>query len=541
MDSNSFSDVKSLQQGGRFQKWKRLLAQIQEHNYFPKYSHWILAAFLISFSIIYSYHEILFKPAQSIHLWRQCDCLSITMNYYQDNNPFFEPTVHNLGRDGTGKTVSECPIIYYTIAQLWKVFGHHEFIFRLVVLLLFFTSLFVLFKTFEDFLRESILSMIGILFLFTSPTLIYYANNFLMDIPAFSLAVIGFSFFIRFVHCEKQRWFYWSMFFYSLAGLLKISSLLSFGAIFGLFWLEVLGVKVLPNRKIFIFPLQKFLLLLGVIGIQVAWYIYASQYNSQYNSGNFLIGTLPIWKMNRIQIMETLHAIDYHINWDYFRQETQVVFVLLFALLLLFYKRGNNVLRLLTIITVMGFLAFIFLFFDALKDHDYYTINLFILVPIMLLAFLLLLKDRFPTVFNSAFFWILSFSFLVHNVDFGRRRMSDRYSNDGWHNESYVTYFQTFRKIPYYLRSIGITQDDKVLSISDNSINISLYMMNQKGWTNYGTKTNSATIRKRILQGAKYLFISNQADIEEVEIKPFLTKKIGQYKNVDIFELDSKQ
>ena len=112
--------------------------KIQKNYYFPKYSKWIFTFSFLIFSIVYNYQDILFKSPQSIHLWRQCDCLSITMNYYQDNNPFFKPSIHNLGRDGTGKTVSDFPLIYFSVAELWKVFGYHEFIYRLVVVLFFF-------------------------------------------------------------------------------------------------------------------------------------------------------------------------------------------------------------------------------------------------------------------------------------------------------------------------------------------------------------------------------------------------------------------
>jgi len=43
----------------------------------------------------------------------------------------------------------------------------------------------------------------------------------------------------------------------------------------------------------------------------------------------------------------------------------------------------------------IGVLLFSVLFFQALRDHDYYTINLFILIPIFILSFLSLLKDKF--------------------------------------------------------------------------------------------------------------------------------------------------
>jgi hypothetical protein len=477
-------------------------------------------------------------------MWRQCDCLSITLNYYQDNNPFFEPSIHNLGIDGTGKTVSDFPLIYYTVAQLWKLFGYHEFIYRLVVLMFFFSGLFALFKIFENVLKDSVLAITGSLFLFTSPTLVYYANNFLMDIPAFSLAIIGLYFFFRFSRSSSNKHFYLFAFFYAMAGLLKISSLLSFIAIAGIFVFELFNVKINAGRKIFLEPLKQSFILIGVIIIQAAWYIYAVNYNSRHTGGIFLIGTMPLWESNSLQIKETLLAVKWHLKWDYFRRETQYILVLMFVFVLVFFKRANKLITILTILIVIGSLSFSILFFQTLKDHDYYTINLFVMVPFVILSFLLLFKSKFNTIYSSLFFRIILIAFLVHNIDFARRRMESRYSSKGWQNENYIENIQSFETISPYLRSIGITKDDRVISLSDNSPDISLYFMNQKGWTNYFYYNNfqnisdkGAKIKYEISLGAKYLFIYNKKVYEDQAIKPFIENKIGQYKNIDIYAL----
>jgi hypothetical protein len=510
---------------------------IQKHNYFPKYSKWIFILLFLTCSAIYNYQDILFKSPQSIHLWRQCDCLSITLNYYQDNNPFFEPSIHNLGADGTGKTVSDFPLIYFLVAELWKVFGYHEFIYRLIVVLFFFSGLFALFKIFENILKDSVLAITGALFLFTSPALVYYANNFLMDIPAFSLAIIGLYFFFRFSRSSANKHFYLFVFFYAVAGLLKISSLLSFAAIMGIFVLELFNVKLNPDKKIFQYPVKQFLLLISVVMIQVIWYLYANHYNAKHNGGIFLIGTLPIWDLSIDQIKLTLDAINEHIRWDYFRKETLFVFVFMLVSVMVFYKRINKIIFLLTMAILAGFLIFILLFFQALKDHDYYTINLFILIPFVILSFLLLLKDKFNKVYISVLFRILIIAFLVHNIDFARRRIEGRYSAKGWQNENYIENIQPFKEITPYLQSIGIKKDDRVISLSDNSINITLYFMNQKGWTNYGISGDSAKIKEVINLGAKYLFIYDKEIYKEQSIQPFLNNRIGEFKNIDIYAL----
>ena len=100
---------------------------------------------LLLFLIIYDYPSILFKRPQSVHHWRQSDCASIALNYYQTGMHFFQPQTHNLTSDNntTGYcATSELPIGYYFIAILYKVFGYHDFIFRFVNTLIFLLGLF---------------------------------------------------------------------------------------------------------------------------------------------------------------------------------------------------------------------------------------------------------------------------------------------------------------------------------------------------------------------------------------------------------------
>lgn len=518
-------------------KFKSLINIIKENSYFPKVSGWVFLIVFVLLSFTYDYHSILFKTTQSIHQWRQCDCLSITMNYYQDNNSFLEPSTHNLAGDGTGKTISECPIIYYSVGSLWKIFGHHEYIYRAIVLLFFFFGLLAVFKLFEVILKDSILAIVGSLFLFTSPTLVYYANNFLMNIPAFSMALIGLYFFFRFQRMGSNRFFYAFVASYTIAGLLKTPALLTFCAILGIYFLELINIKLNSEKKIFDKPIQQGLVLLGLVIVQVGWYSYAKSYNDEFNSSSFLIGILPIWEMNSEEIKTTFNTIYEHIKWNYFRAETQLLLVILYGFVLFFFRQNKKILVYFTLICSIGLLSFCVLFFSPLKDHDYYTINLFILVPITLLSFLSLLKNKFPKTFQSILLKIALIVFLIHNTDFARRRMLGRYSEEGWQNNYYITNLISFREIPSYLRSIGINKEDKVISLSDNSINISLYLMNQKGWTNYLINGDSNHIKEKIKLGAEYLMISDPETYEEKEIAPFLNEQVGEFKNINIYRL----
>jgi hypothetical protein len=518
-------------------KIKKLSSILKNHNYFPKYSRWGFILLFLLISIIYNYQDILYKPPQSIHLWRQADCLSITMNYYQDNNPFLEPSIHNLGRDGEGKTVSDFPLIYYTVAQLWKIFGQHEFIYRALVLLIFFSGLFSLFKLYEEALKDSVMAIVFSLLMFASPTLAYYANNFLMDIPAFSFALVGLYFFVKFYRSSSHKYLYFFALFYTLAGLLKISSLISFMAIFGLFLLERINVTLKPGGRIFRHPIHQFIILAIVLVSIAAWYLYADYYNSLHNSGIFLVGILPIWELDSAQIQKVFYSIREHMRWDYFRPVTQFIFVLIFISTLLFYRKARRTWLILSILVAIAVIFFIILFYQALDQHDYYTINLFILIPIVVLTFLKLLKDHAEKIYFSVIFRILVLVFLIHSIDFAKRRLDSRYKPMGWENSYYTEKISAFNKISPYLRSIGIEEGDRVISISDNTINTTLYMMNQKGWTNYGIKSDSLNITKKIQMGARYLVVYDRDNYEDDNIQPFLKNKIGEFNNIDIYSL----
>jgi hypothetical protein len=106
-------------------------------------------------------------------------------------------------------------------------------------------------------------------------------------------------------------------------------------------------------------------------------------------------------------------------------------------------------------------------------------------------------------------------------------------------NERHLQHFQALETITPYLRSLGIERTDKVISIPDISFNITLYLMDQKGWTDYGdvNLNRSEKIAKKIKSGAEYLIINDSTIYKKDNIQPYIKNKIGSYKNIDIYDL----
>ena len=81
--------------------------------------------------------------------------------------------------------------------------------------------------------------------------------------------------------------------------------------------------------------------------------------------------------------------------------------------------------------------------------------------------------------------------------------------------------------------------EDRVVSLPDGSINISLYLMNRNGYNDYGGREYSGAqrIEKAKEWGAKFLVISNINLLEEEYLQPYLQNKVGGTEHVSIFKL----
>ncbi len=518
----------------------------------------LFLATLLLFGWIYNYHEILFERISEPHMWRQADCLSITMNYYMDGLNFFTPQIHWTGPDGHGKTISEFPVIYYTVAKLWKVFGHHEFIFRLINLLFVFSGFFALYRLGYTYLNDSFWAFFIPLFLFTSPALVYYSNNFLMNAPSFGIALTALFFYAKWHRQKQRKWLVLSMLLFLLAGLLKVTSLIIFMALLSL--LVYQSFKSILKEETSIKKVwPKVVPFLLVILATFSWYSYARHYCRENIQGIFLQGLYPIWDVSAAERSEILHQFYWQVLPSVFNKKGLAVCLLLFIWILLSLKKVKPELYFLVFITFFGELLFLIFWFQAINIHDYYLINLLIIIPLITFTFLHTLKKSSPKIFRSkllksvALVGLLMLMYqaslltrikynpadpwLKANIFIGEKEQ------ERWERKSlnYQATFQGLEEINPYLRSLGIDRDDRVVSIPDPSINISLYLMDQKGFTDFGyseTKGKIAERMNRFIQiGANYLIVTKKEAINAEAFRPFTQEQIGAYKNVTIYKL----
>ncbi len=517
------------------------------------YIYHILFLLLISaISIFYNYHNQFFFRPQSIHAWRQADCASITLNYYQNNSNFFKPQVHNLtsdsGQSGYCAT-SEMPVLYYSVSLMYKLFGTHEFFIKFINFIIFFLGLFYLFKTINYITKQAFWAISFSILFFTAPVLVYYGNNFLTNVSALSFAIIGLYFFVRYSKEKRKKLLYKALLFFFLGGMFKITALTIFIAIIAYFLLEQIKIINIKN-KIFSNSAKPFILIsLFVFLVLGAWIFYATIFNNCHDCYYFSTTIFPIWDMTSEKILNLItHVREFWLE-DYFHNSVHILFILMFIFIIFNIKKIKSLNLIILIFLFLQSIIYILLQFWTFYQHDYYIINQYIVPIFIVITFSELMNDNYKKVLKNRYLKIAFVLFLIFNIYHAESRVSERYSN---FKNNYYKNNKDIYSITPYLREIGIRYSDKVIYIPDKS-NVSLYLMNQIGWTQYRDarfnrgeailyNRDSLGIQKSINNGAKYLIVRNVDQLSKYSyLQSFATNLVGHYNDVLIFDLLNKK
>lgn len=315
--------------------------------------------------------------------------------------------------------------------------------------------------------------------------------------------------------------------------------------------------KFKNGKRIFDKPFIQIIPFLLVISFLLCWYVYAGHYNKMHNSGIFLQGILPAWRVESVKIRPILVSLYNELLTQYHNKFILHSVLLLFVTLLISYKKVNKLLLLLSISTFIAVISYIVLFYQVFDVHDYYLIDLLIFPVAVIITFIAFIKDNYFFILNSKRIKILSFVVILCSIYYCAINNRIKYrSNDvfvkasfiinkqqqdffNWHHYNYQNTFESLETITPYLRSLGIQRTDRVISVPDESINISLYLMDQKGVTDYSNLvSDEGKIQNLINAGTKYLIINDMSILERRNYISLFTKhEIGKFNNVYIFDL----
>ena len=511
---------------------------------------------IVVFFGVYEVGNIFSIRPTSVHIWRQTDCASLAYMYYAKDLSLLEPEMHNyISDDGTsGRTLGEFTGLYWLVGKLYTLFGFHEFIYRLVGIILFMLALWAVFDLVTGLTHEPVWGYIVAGFLATSPILVFYSSAFLTNVPALSFVLIGWWALWK-NHKQKGGYIVLAATCFALGGLLKITALVSVIALFG-WWLsertsvfnKLLGAPKLNAswRGIIFFTV--------IFGAIISWYAYVKYYVSSEGLGKYTFNNVwPIWEMSDEARSKAISfAVDIIVYqamspiW-WFIIALSTIIVLVFA----WGKLSRYLLFL--ILTAIGFGLYLSMWFNALDGHDYYVINIMLLPAMVLLGLALFSKKVLAPI--RAGLKILLLIATLWNIGYASNNFKMRYwpefdksiDNSSYFGEpvevGYWRYFGEHRDYDVYhdletkLEAWGIHDSDIVISLPDPSFCISLYLMNREGFSGMSCRLDSSAVSEKISRGAKYLIVNDQLLDNQSFLEAFKQHPVGSYETISVYNL----
>lgn len=480
---------------------------IRFYKKIEEYRNYLFLFLLIVLYLILDYQTILFLRPQGIHFIRQTDGLSFVANYFKNGFNFFQPQVFCL-QSIDGKAACEFPILYYLTAIFYLIFNEHEFILRIITIIIASTGFLFLFKLIYTFFQDLVYSL-SFSFLFISSTvLLYYTNNFLPDASALGLTLTGWYFFFKFIINRNNKKSLFACFvFFSLSSLIKVTYFINpITAILSIIVYAFSKKTVIKN----IFKTNATSLIYFTISLLLVlcWNLYINYYNKINQDNYFLIHSLPIWEMSKYQIAEVWDYITNYWYSKYYFQSTFHVFFILVVASIIFFQKAEKIILIPSVLLAIGSICYVLLFFFQFKDHDYYFITLIPAIIFLIMNSFLALKNKFPKLINNNIVKLLSITLCILSLNYAREKLIQRYENT---NDKYSIIGHKLSRTRYFLDSLGISENAKVIIIADHTPNGGLYFINRRGWSLGDTSEMYKIIQEKyIRQGADYVLFTDK-------------------------------
>lgn len=477
------------------------------------------------------YHKILFFRPQGIHFIRQTDSLSFIQGYLKNGMNFFEPGVLCL-RSIEGKAACEFPIVYYLCAWIYKLIGDHEFILRLINLMIVSFGFFKLFQLFKLILDDLFYAFVFSFVFLSSTVLLYYANNFLPDPAALGLTLAGWNYFYLYRQGKLLKSLIAAAMLFLLASLIKVSYLISPLTIAS----AILMMMLIPKRdkkepwdwKLF-----------GSIGLIVLlvvfWNLYVRIYNAQHNDTYFLTEARPIWDLNRehaLLIWQNMY--DNYYRYFYFQTSFHLFAVLIVLGLLAskFWKAWDGAL---VVFLVLGSLANIILFYVQFQHHDYYLLGLIPALAFLIVFSLKAIKAARPKLVGHVLIRLIFVGIAVASFNYAREKLEFKYEHsiDGYSITGPNTAWAYDA-----MKAHGISKAEKVVILSDPTLNGGLYHIKRFGWNLHDDSPRDLDMLESCIQdGANYILITDDAYLDNPRLLSLLKRRVAEHEGKSIYEL----
>ncbi len=491
--------------------------------------------FVTVLHVIYSYtgiyQHILERPC-SIHASAQCQRASVALNYYNVDMNFFLPRIQRFNKDD-GITGLEFPIIYYSAAILYKIFGFHDFYLRVISLLILSLGIIFFYLLVNRFIKSSIVSSIVVCSVILSPVLLYYSANFMPDAPALGFTIMAWYYFFRYLDAHKNKYLNLFVFFGTLGALIKAVSAMSFFIAIVIVIIDRFKPFKKSNEEL-VFKKRSQLLTRTVFGLLVVfvWYVYAHWLTEYHGNAGFSMIPMIVKDAEGFQ-----YVMKYLQNWifQYYSYETYFLLVVAAIFTVLNFRKANRMLLTITVLYFGACISYVYLFFNQFAHHDYYFIAILPFVFFLVLTFVdslsRLAKDHSRTL-------MLVFSIIMlFNLKECLLKCKENYFTRFDSKENFGGDYRPYYDLEPKLRALGISRTDKFVSAFDDSYSNSLYYMNQPGFTVESMYQRDTILHALNAPGVRYLVVNDSAKFNRILLQDLAKQIVIIHRGLIVYKL----
>ena len=500
---------------------------------------------------VYLLPDVAVKGPYGMHQWRQSDAYSLALNYFHEDRTIGQPAMHFIHGASNGEAVGEFTGTYWLNAQLWKVIGLHPWTMRWMHLLFWLAGLVSLYFLGREWIGKKASAWVSSLVM-VSPLMAFYGPNYLVNGAGLGLVYVG----------------WWWSYRFDLRGEWKALVVAVAALSLALLFRPTMAIGLVPLGLAFFKTRYKWswmVLLILPLLVAGSWVIWSQSYNARMESVYFLTTIRPIWEsadpwatwqsFKEMMVPQWYHRF---VIWGAFLGSMIGGFLMIRNLQCTLQSRraylGFSALAL-----VFALLAYFLLWYSNLDVHDYYLIEFQLAVPV-LLAWLLYQPEQW--LLSARVRWglltlVLPALLLFQAVESSLRTRMKHTAPKGWLSEQlipvrerdvwnwfhwdYERRLGSVAGLGEHLRSLGVKRTDRVISVPDPSPNITLSLMDVRGFTDLydDALTGDERIAHCVAQGARVL-VCNDEDwwVRHAE-SPWLTAALSGHQTFRLFDLKS--
>lgn len=419
----------------------------------------------IAVSLLFEFQKHILLPPLGIHQGAQADRASIAFNYARVDMNILKPRVMETGTQD-GVTPCEFPLINYTAAVYYRLFGYHPFGYRFIMWCLAAIGTWAVFDLFFRWFRQILPAIILCFTWYSGSILAFYTPGFLPDTASMAFMCLALrQWFINLSNPSVKRIWYFFL-FASLAGLIKFTALI---------FVIAIGIAELTEK---LRGRKNGAMLVAAAGVfvpVVLWYLYCKWLERKVGGSYFLMQ----WVMpSNIDEFKAWFEIYFH-NW--FKQTYHSAQWILIAagFVLVGFIRVESRLKTFSLLSLPGVIAFFVLMEGQFRYHDYYIIAMLPFAILPMGAVYEMIRQRAQTLAL-----IMLSAVLVLGLSDAKTGVRLRYTPG---NDRYQTFFEPaqFEGVNNWLNKNGVSSGTKILAAFDPNPNNLLYFLQRRGYRTF--------------------------------------------------------